>query len=169
MPPARGLEGEAAAMNTRGHVAASTSAIAASTAATALLAISLMWSNWNEFEGTPGGIRGLALTIPFVGAAAARAIFTFNKGRTVVTALVAVGSLFGAAIGIVTCPWRSPLQIMPLGVAWIAAWSFVGAFLAACLHLGIPSRRVRIARAVVSVLALLLLPALLGYGCPFPL
>ena len=155
-------------MNARGHVTATTSAIAATTAATAFLAVSIMWSHSGGFEGAPE-IRGLALTIPFVGAAAARAIFRFDDGRTVVAALVAIGSLFGAAIGSATCPWRSPLQIMPLGAAWIAAWSLVGAVLASCLRVEIPSRRLRIARAVVSFLALLVLPVLLGYGYPFPL
>jgi hypothetical protein len=145
-------------MNARGHVAATTSAIAATTAAAALLAIAIMRSESGGCLGTP--LIGLALTIPFVGAAAARAIFRFGDGRTIVSTLVALGSLVGAVIGGATCPWSTPLQIMPLGVAWIAIWSLVGAFGPACLRVEIPSTRTRIARAIVSFLAFLLLPVL---------
>ena len=143
-------------MNARGHMAATTSAIAATTAAAALLALAVMGWASGGCLGSP--LRGLALTIPFVGAAAARAIFRFGDGRTIVSTLVALGSIVGAAIGIATCPWSTPLQIMPLGVAWIAAWSLVGAVGPACLRVEIPSTRTRIARAIVSFLAFLLLP-----------
>jgi hypothetical protein len=150
-------------MNARGHVIATTSAIAVTTAAAVLLGMAFAHSQSGGFEGPPFGTTGLALMIPFVGAAAARAIFRFGDGRTVVSTLVALGSIVGAAIGIATCPWSTPLQTMPLGVAWIAAWSLVGAVGPACQRVEIPSGRMRIARAIVSFLAFLLLPVLIGW------